>query len=155
MPIRLGDESSAPRWNDWVLVLFWIVQFATAAFFEAWLFLYIALLGAFGSGGTSFLSMPIFLGTFCVLGLILYEARQLKTDELTITSFYRYQVMKSAFFGFILMMVFVPVIKQSSVIGTMMWSCTFVAPFWGALWYAVRLRSDAGGFEDEGLGRFW
>lgn len=70
--------------------------------------------------------MPIFLGTFCVLGLILYEARQLKTDELTITSFYRYQVMKSAFFGFILMMVFVPVIKQSSVIGTMMWSCTFV-----------------------------
>ncbi|KAF4636722.1 hypothetical protein G7Y89_g1368 [Cudoniella acicularis] len=98
MPIRLGDESftngGSSRLNDYLLTLLWILQFGTTLFFEGWLFLYIMLLGAFGSGGLSFLSLPIFLGNFAVLTSIIYEARLLKVEALTVTTYYRFQVVK-------------------------------------------------------------
>ena len=56
MPIRLGDpeaptSSGNGPWNNYALVILWILQFGTVAFFEVSLGIYVLILGAFGGTG--------------------------------------------------------------------------------------------------------
>jgi hypothetical protein len=51
MPIRLGDPatSASGPWNDYALIILWILQFGTVALFEFYLGIYVLIMGAFGS----------------------------------------------------------------------------------------------------------
>jgi hypothetical protein len=56
MPIRLGDPttSASGPWNHYVLIILWILQFGTVAYFEVDLAILVLILAAFG-GGAGFL----------------------------------------------------------------------------------------------------
>jgi len=143
MPIRLGDPttSSGGPWNHYVLVIFWILQFGTVAWFEAELAILGLIMAAFGGGaGVLYFSLqvftsqqkghiltatqtrftfPVLIANLAVLASIVQEWRQLNADTLTSVSYYRYQAAKSAYFLLILAILSIPVLNAAGFFATL------------------------------------
>jgi len=62
--------------------------------------------------------LPIFLSNLAVLTSIVYEWRQLHAETLTSISYYRYQAGKSAYFFILLVLLFVPALKNAGFLAT-------------------------------------
>jgi hypothetical protein len=72
--------------------------------------------------------IPILLGNLALLISILYEAHQFATEALTVRKYYRFQLVKSAYIAFLLLII--------SILGSgfIMPTIVGIAEFWGVIW---------------------